>query len=701
MPSLKKQNQNEHTLNHNYTNLKTQAPTILMKKILISLLLFVLLTNYAVAQKVRWSYKVEGSEAGAGAPNAYTEGYNARCAAVLADNVEGKEPKKSGKSPAVIKYYFMPFDAQQVIVNENYNAGAIVKIEIESLVDNSDKTIIKTIYQGNAKPAKGYRTGNYNFSLTKNIVGVNLYIDYLKVPGVNQIAGVGLADFAEPYKPQPNLTKEIPFDNQITYMNEDVNGKLNPSTPIITVDGKYIYFNHEDKKGLNQVYKGTLGKDGRIEEVELSDFNIPEELSKSSAITAISQDNNIAYVNDMALGKPIIYRNYIRKNKKGVTSWTSEEVKFKGFESKSKYLFDCMSYDGQYYLVNMDRIKGDEKYFNNDIYVAFRNDKGDYENFTHLGFDVNTIGDEYPCFLAADNKTLVFASTGHIGFGQEDIYISKRLDDTWQNWSEPINIGNIVNTSEQENYFSIDSKGIYAYFIRWQNDQANLYRVKFHQPEKETAKTATIKPEPVVIIKGKVLDRKTNLPVQAKIVYKNILTGEIMGEATSNSDSGDYTVALPAGKFYSYLANADNYVPISENVDARNITETSEIEKNLLLVPIEVGQTIRLNNIFFDFAKATLRPESNVELDNVVKLMNDNPKMCILISGHTDNVGSNEFNLKLSDDRANAVRNYLITKGIHENRIVAQGFGETKPIATNETDEGRQTNRRVEFTILK
>lgn len=678
-----------------------------MKKVLIGLLLLLLTAGVAEAQKVRWSFMVEGSEFGAGIPNTFTEGYNARCAAVLKENKENaKEQTMKAKKPEVIKFYFMPFDAQQVVISENFNAGAIVKIEIESFAEKSDKLISKTIYEGKAAPVKGYRTTNYNFPLTKNVGCVNVYVDYTAVPGVNQIAGVGLTDFPEPYTPAINISKDMPFDNNAMYMNEDVFGKKNPSTPIITVDGKYIYFNHEeatdDKKLFkNKVYKGTIGPDGKISRVELSDFNIPDELSISSAITSISQDNNVAYVNDMTLGQPTIYKNYIKKNKKGVKSWTNEKVKFKGFESNSQYLFDCMSYDGKYYFVNMYKMDPEHKYFMNDIYVAFRNAKGEYDNFTHMGYDINTIGNEIPCFLAADNKTFVFASSGHIGYGEKDIYITKRLDDTWQNWSQPINVGNVVNTSSQENYFSIDSKGEYAYFVRWENEQSNLYRISLHKPDTATPKVVTIKPDPIIIIKGKVLDKKTNLPLQADIIYTNLLTGEVMGEATSNSETGEYTVALPAGKHYSYLAKADNYLPVSENFDARNITDTKVIEQDLYLVPVEVGQTIRLNNIFFDSGKSVLKPESNSELNTVVDLLNNSPKMEIAVSGHTDNVGSAESNLKLSDDRANAVRTYLISKGISEIRITAKGYGETKPIAPNETSEGRQTNRRVEFTIVK
>jgi outer membrane protein OmpA-like peptidoglycan-associated protein len=672
-----------------------------MKKILLSLLFVFFAINYTNAQKVRWSYKVEGSEAGAGVPNTLVEGYNKNCAAVLDENKEGKEPKKKAESPEVIKYFFKPFQAQQVVVCENYNAGAVVKIEIESLSDNSKKHTLKTIYQGEATPIKGFKTTNYNFEPTKDVVGVNVYVDYKKVPGVNQIAGVGLADFPEAYFPKINLSKENPFSGDVMYMNDDVSGKLNPTSNIPSVDGKYIYFCHQDEKGNNQIYRGTIGSDGKFLKVDLSDFNLPHKMSTSSALTAISQDNNIAFVNDMTVGMPIVYKTYLKRDKKGKTKWIQEQVKINGFESEGKYLYDCMSYDGQYYLVNMDRKDGDNKYFKNDIYVAFRNKNGEYERFINLGDDINTIGDETPCFLAADNKTLVFASTGGIGYGDKDIYITKRLDDTWQNWSEPINLGDIINTKEPEDYFTMDAKNEYAYFVRWQDNQSNLYRIALKQPEKATPKTQTIKSDPIIIIKGKVLDKKTNQPLQADIVYTNILTGEVIGHATSNGETGEYSVALPAGKFYSYLAKADNYLPVSENVDARELTETFTIEKNLMLVPIEVGQTIRLNNIFFDFGKSTLRQESNEELNNVVNLLNNNPKMEIEIAGHTDNIGSDAANMKLSDDRANAVRSYIVSKGINASRITAKGYGETKPVATNDTDEGRQINRRVEFTIMK
>lgn len=671
-----------------------------MKKQVSFFLLALMIINLGFSQKVRWSYKVDGSEAGAGKMNTWKTGFNKYCAAVIAENDESKKLKKNAKDPGIIHYSFMPFDAQQVIISENYNPGAIAKIEIGYRPNNEKTPLKKTIFEGETKASdKGYVTTNYNFELTKNVTDVYIYMDYVKITGVNQIAGVALADFKEPYKPWYHFAKDEPFEGEPMFMNDDVSGVANPTAPVLTVDGKYIYFNHSDGSNT-KIYRGEIGSNGKFKKVEISVFNLPNDKSTSSSLTAISQDNNVAYVNDLTVGKLNVYKTYIKKNWLGNLKWEYDKLDLSGFKSESTYINDIMSYDGKYYIVDMERKDGEMKYFDGDIYVGIRNENGGYDKFIRMGDDINTTGDEIPCFLAADNKTFFFASDGHIGYGKKDIYVTRRLDDTWQNWTQPLNLGPIINTSAHENAFAIDSKGEYAYFIRWEKS-ANIYRIKLRQPKKEELKTMTIKPEPVIIIKGKVLDKKTNLPLQADIFYTDLLTGKNMGTASSNGETGEYSIALPIGVYYSYLAKANKYLTVSENVDAREIGETSIIEKNLYLVPVEIGQIIRLNNIFFDFGKATLRPESYAELDEVVNVLKNNSKMEIEMSGHTDNVGSDDANLKLSEERAKAVKDYIVSKGIAESRIISKGYGKTKPVSTNDNEEGRQLNRRVEFTILK
>jgi OOP family OmpA-OmpF porin len=171
----------------------------------------------------------------------------------------------------------------------------------------------------------------------------------------------------------------------------------------------------------------------------------------------------------------------------------------------------------------------------------------------------------------------------------------------------------------------------------------------------------------------------------------------------SSAQDGAFKIVLPYDKNYSIRASADHFFAISENLNLDSLIKAGykEIHKDLYLAPIEIGQVVRLNNVFFDFDKYDLRNESFVELDRVVQLLKENPAIEIEMSAHTDSKGSDEYNLKLSDGRAKSVREYIISKGIAENRIVSQGYGESKPVATNETDEGRQLNRRVEFKIVK
>lgn len=298
-------------------------------------------------------------------------------------------------------------------------------------------------------------------------------------------------------------------------------------------------------------------------------------------------------------------------------------------------------------------------------------------------------------FLAADGITLYFSSNRAGGFGNQDIWMSKRLDDTWQNWSEPVNLGSTINSDDWDAYYSLDARGEEAYMVSSKNSVgggSDIVKVKL---------ITELRPKPVVLIKGKIFNAKTKEPLGSVVEYEDLADGKNVGVASSNPQTGEYKIVLPYGKNYGFMAYAEKFISVSDNLDLTSVAEYKEIVRDLYLVPLEVGSTIRLNNIFFDVAKATLRSESYPELERLAGLMTQNSKMMIELSGHTDNVGSDEANLKLSDERAKSVTDHLISLGIKAERIIAKGYGETKPVTTNDTEEGRQLNRRVEFTILK
>jgi outer membrane protein OmpA-like peptidoglycan-associated protein len=335
--------------------------------------------------------------------------------------------------------------------------------------------------------------------------------------------------------------------------------------------------------------------------------------------------------------------------------------------------------------------------FLNDIYVSFHQSDGTWSEPRSLGKKINLEkSDEMTPYLAADGETLYFSSDRPGGLGDNDIWMAKRLDKTWQKWSEPVNLGAPINTPDWDAFFTLDAGGEFAYLTNIENGFGESDIVKVKLLEKE-------RPKPIVMVTGNVYNAKTKEPLAASLIYETLPDGTEAGNGISSAIDGAFKIVLPYDKNYLIRATADKFFAQSENLNLDSLVKIGyrEIHKDLYLVPIEVGQIERLNNVFFDFDKWDLRPESFVELDRVVKLLRDNPAIEIEMSAHTDSYGSDEYNFKLSDNRARSVMEYILSKGIAANRIISHGYGETVPVAPNDTPENRQLNRRVEFKILK
>jgi outer membrane protein OmpA-like peptidoglycan-associated protein len=328
-----------------------------------------------------------------------------------------------------------------------------------------------------------------------------------------------------------------------------------------------------------------------------------------------------------------------------------------------------------------------------DIYVSFLLVDGTWSEPKNLGNTINTAAEEVSPYLASDGKTLYFSTGGHPGFGDNDMFISKRLDDTWTNWTEPTNLGSEINTRGWDAYYTISAEGKYAYFVSSENSigTEDIFRLEL---------PSEITPDPVFLLRGKVLNSKTEQPVSASIKYETLPDGIEAGFATSNALTGDYRIVLPSGKKYGYYAVAEGFVAVNQNLDLREVYDYGELNVDLYLVPIEKGQTVRINNIFFEFGAYELLDDSFIELNRLKESLNANPQMMILVKGHTDNIGNDARNQVLSENRANSVKQYLIEQGIDSTRIRINGMGSKSPIADNNTEEGREKNRRVEFEII-
>jgi len=379
------------------------------------------------------------------------------------------------------------------------------------------------------------------------------------------------------------------------------------------------------------------------------------------------------------------------------------------------------SFDGK--TMYFDTNNPENNFGQHDIFVStWDEEKGRWGTPTNLGNTINTEYEERSVFMHPDGRTIFFSSTGHGTMGDFDIFKST-MDDNGV-WSKPENIGYPINTPGDDRFFVIDAsgkKGFYASDKTGGVGEHDIYIITFLGPEKpmiqstdniliaskanpitETfvEKSVAVETMRLTILKGTILDAFTNAPVAAEIEIVDNEKNQVISVSKANSATGAYLVSLPSGKNYGIAVKAEGYLFHSENFNIPSASSYQEITKNILLNKMAVGTKIVLKNIFFDYAKATLKPESFPELDRLLKLLNDFPTLRIEISGHTDDRGSMTTNSKLSKDRANSVVNYLISKGISAGRLEFAGYAYLQPIATNKTEEGRQQNRRVEFKVL-
>ncbi|MBK9334158.1 MAG: OmpA family protein [Ignavibacteria bacterium] len=437
----------------------------------------------------------------------------------------------------------------------------------------------------------------------------------------------------------------VSFSQEKEKLSSNINSNISEIHPVISADGNHLYF-VRSKWNDNQIENQMIWyseKDPNGDWKKSVKMSEPFNKGDMNRIISISPDGN-----EIVLSYGIIKTNKseLLRIQKNNNEWKVAEI----LKPKSE----------------------DEEQFKN----------------SYWGFV------SYSTSGKVDDRTLYFASDRKKGYGSLDIYMSKRLDDSWMKWSEPVNLGANLNSKMFDSFYCIDAKGEYAYVVSSIEGTGNddIYRIKL--PE-------NLKPDPVVLVYGKVINSKNSQPLDATISYNSLSDNVEAGTAKSNSFDGNYKIILPYGKKYSFQASNSGYYSISNYLDLSEISEYKEMNIDIEMRPIEIGETIRLNNIFFDFNESTLRSESYMELDRVVKLLNENPNIEIELSGHTDNVGSDEYNNNLSLNRASSVAEYIIMKGVNTQRIISKGFGKQSPVASNDSEEGRQLNRRVEFTILK
>jgi len=506
----------------------------------------------------------------------------------------------------------------------------------------------------------------------------------------------------------------------IDNLGPEINSKYPEYSPCISADESMIVFTsrRDNTTGGNVFDDGMFNEDiyisNKVDGKWTPAINPGKPLNSkdNDASVALSPDGQKLLI-FRASGGGDIYECRLKGDK-----WVDPEPLRSTINTKYHETSASYSSDGKSLYFVSDRPGG---FGSHDIYVSHLDEKGRWGEAENLGPVINTPYDEYGVFMHPDGKTLYFSSKGHKTMGGFDIFKSVLENGKW---SEPVNLGYPINTPEDDEFLTISGSGKHGYFSSAREGGfggQDIYMITFLGPEmdlilntedkllsgvSETMKEIVIQKKvevasnPLTILKGKILDEITKQPVIATIEMFDNEKNEKIATFESNSATGKYLVSLPSGKKYGIAVKADGYLFYSEFVDVSLSNSYQEINKDILMKKLDVGKKIVLNNIFFDYGKATLSAESTAELDRLIDLLNSNPTIKIEISGHTDNKSSREFNLKLSTNRAKAVVDYLVSKGIDMERLTYKGYGFDQPIASNNTEQGRKLNRRTEFKII-
>ena len=567
--------------------------------------------------------------------------------------------------------------------------------------------------------------------------------------------------------------QEISPRYELVKLNDNVNTRYNEVSPVISPDGKSLYYfvsNHPEN---------TFGKENS-QDIWVSTRDDKGEWTKAKHAGPPFNQNRYNQVFNFMPDGSLFIRGGRAKNSVGFSlvsangNWN--ELRVTDFETMNKGVFygATLSGDGRQMILYFSEKAGDKF---SDLYLSSQQPDGHFSKPVKL--KLSSIADDFAPFLAPDQKTLYFASNRFTKerVGGIDVYKTTRLDDSWQNWSEPVNLGRAVNTPSDDAYFSIDDKGnIFTARSGAKVDGGNydllilqprnvtivlagtVFSAQTRQPlaaavevklkelkqpislkAPATGKFETRLPEvdgyslaatatgflpygdnfkiprlkgdttlrvevyltPLakpLALAGDVIDKKTNAKIgNARLTIVQKGTAASLSPTLSG---GHYAQEIPARGWYVLAASAEGYLNGSDSVLVAD-EKVIPVIKDVALTPIEVGLTVRLKNIYFDFDRTTLKPESFVELNKVVDFLKQNGQVAVEIAGHTDSKGADDYNLNLSQGRSQAVVDYLVSQGIDGSRLQAHGYGETKPIDTNDTDAGRANNRRVEFTILK
>ncbi len=490
------------------------------------------------------------------------------------------------------------------------------------------------------------------------------------------------------------LAHPVPFEP--VNMGENINSKYDDYWPSLSADESVMVFTR--LLPIDETNPDTYLN--RQEDFYVSNFRDGIWQPAEDAGPPLNTGNNEGAQSISSNGKLMVFTGCNRKDGYGLCDlyysefrgdkWTLPRNLGGNINTSYGEKQPSLSSDGRILYFVSNRSNGLGGY---DVWISYKQDDGSWGYPLNAGDSINTPDDEHSPFIHPDNQTLYFSSDGWPGLGLFDIFITRKTSDT--TWSRPVNLGYPINTNGNEEGLIVNAKGQTAYYSSDRsNEQArDIFYFDLYED---------VRPIKVSYMKGRVYDAETKQRLGARFELINLVTADPIMVSTSDPETGEFLVCIPANADYALNVSRTGYLFFSDHFETKQVYErTAPYLKDVPLQPIKIGERIILKNVFFEYNKHDLKNESRIELNKVVKLMNENPTLVVELSGHTDSIGTAEYNQALSENRAISVRNFLIEKGIDENRMTFKGYGLTMPVANNNTEEGRATNRRTELKILE
>lgn len=481
---------------------------------------------------------------------------------------------------------------------------------------------------------------------------------------------------------------------KISNLGDTINSVNSDFLPLVSANGQRLFFTSRRASttgGGQDEYDGEYMEDIYYSDKQGNGWGYPKNIG-APVNTIFHEDAVGLSVDGRSL---IIFKGSVNKGDLFLTTndgfkWSEPKSLGPNINSPKHESSACFSPDGNTIYFVSDRPGG---VGGRDIWKSAWNEiKHEWSPAVNLGPTINTPYDEEGVFMHPDGKTLYFSSKGHNSIGGYDVFYSILNNGQW---SEPENMGIPINTPGDEAYFQMSTDGRVAYYSSYRKEgfgEKDIYRIDFLE-----------KKEPVsnlVLLQGRITNSETGEPLAADIEVVDLKENTRVGKFANDAKTGEYVISLPGGRNYGTIVTSNGYLFESGNFDLTDTARYKEETKDVKLKPIKAGSDVVLKNIFFETASFTLKETSRNELDRIIKLMEQYPTMRIEINGHTDNVGSDEYNNDLSLKRANSVKEYLTNRGIVKDRLVTNGYGKLKPIATNDTPEGRAMNRRIALIVI-